>query len=230
MKGMGMLMNNTIRGIVAVLAGWVLIAAGADQAIAQTDYSARGATSRLSIGASVNPGFSVPIGSLDSTEEAALGFAFHAGINVTYPVSTDIRVFANAGFDTRNLGAKKGDALEATIYNASYFYIEPGFAVSALRISLNIGLPMGASISPPEGESQELDSDVLETLIEPRIGALLVLIDDADYWLGLSVDGGFPVNKLFKEEYFTPELSRVPETTPLSAHIGVTFQFAIPGT
>jgi len=222
---------------------------------AQTDYSYRGALSRLGIGLGASLGFAVPVGDLNDTllqgtpgrkiDEAAPGIAFRFGLNASYPFTRTVRGTVAAGLDIRNVGKKlreedgTGTELDSRGYNLQYFYIEPGVSVSAFRLALNVGLPMSGSqpVPPPlgkAGESMDIVSDNLEMMLEPRIGATLVLVDEEEGWMGLTIDIGFPLNKIFKET--TPSVpggyiaGDIPATRILNGHLGLTYQFGIPGT
>jgi len=226
---------------------------GTAQLHSQTDYSYRGALSRLAIGLGASFGFAVPVGDLTDTllqgtpgreiDEAAPGLAFRFGLNISYPFTRTVRGTFATGLDIRKVGKKlheatgTGTELDARSYNVQYFYLEPGVSISAFRLALNIGMPMSGSQPIPGaavGESMDIPSDNLEMMLEPRIGATLVLIDEEDGWLGLTIDGGFPLNKIFKET--TPSVAGgyvegdIPATRILNGHLGLTYQFGIPGT
>ncbi len=229
--------------------------AGTARLHAQTDYSYRGALSRLGVGLGASMGFAVPIGDLNDTllqgapgrkiDEAAPGIAFRFGLNVSYPFTRTLRGTFATGLDIRNVGKKlrekdgTGTELDARSYNVQYFYLEPGVSVSAFRLALNIGLPMSGSqpvvpTSDDPAATMDIVSDNLEMMLEPRIGATLVLIDKEDGWLGLTIDAGVPLNKIFKET--TPSVpgayvaGDIPATRILNGHLGLTYQFGIPGT
>ena len=207
---------------------------------AQSRYTDAGATAKFSIGAGVAPGISLPIGTLDDGDEAALGFALRAGLNITYPLSTEIGTFLNAGIDIRNPGVKEDSLLDSRYYSVTYLFIQPGFSYSSLGLSLNIGIPMSASQPVPRiagsnvgvDETQEVATDALELLLEPRLNGTLSLMDEESYWLGLDISLGLPLNKLYKEEFQRPEeiddgRTLVPSTSPFTAHLGLTFQFGL---
>ena len=205
----------------------------------QSRYTEAGATSKFSIGVGVAPGIAVPIGTLDSLDEAGLGFAIRAGLNMTYPLSTELAAFLNLGLDSRNIGVKEDTLLDPRIGNVQYFFIQPGFSYSSIGISLNVGLPLSAT-TPVARNNPDVDLDAteevakenIEMLLEPRLSGLLVLMDEDAYWLGLDISVGLPLNTLFTEEYSRPEedddgRTLVGSTSPLSAHFGVTFQFGL---
>jgi hypothetical protein len=220
-----------MKNFFALLALLLLLAVPALPLRAQTDYSQRGATSRLSVGAGGAIGVGIPIGTLDSNLEAAPGFAYRIGLNITYPIARTLGVHFNTGIDSRGFGKKVGSENSPRSYRATYFFIEPGINVSAFRLSLNVGMPM--SYTQPvaggqPGESEEGNKENLATLLEPRAGATLVLVDSKESWLGLTFDLGFPLGELQKAGVLLE--GDIPSTRPLSIHLGMTYQFAVPGT
>jgi hypothetical protein len=225
--------HNHLQHLLATIA--LLLVAGASPALhGQTDYSSRKATSRLGIGVGASIGVAVPIsGDLPDSVEAAPGFAFRGGLNITYPITHTIGVFFNTGIDTRGVGKKIAGEADNRVYSATYFFLEPGISLSAFKVSVNIGLPSAFSFpekeafSPATGDLKEL----METMIEPRLGGTLVLVDQKEWWLGLNVDIGMTLNTLFKEEYISPLFDNdVPAMKMFSGHFGLTWQFGVPGT
>jgi len=129
------------------------------------------------------------------------------------------------------VGKKVGKALDAQTYRAGYFFVEPGFGLSAFRLSLNVGLPMSLSMPDPTGlttGSVTGSTDLLATIIEPRIGAHLVLMENKEWWLGLQIDAGYSVNKFFKD--VPDDFKGIESGNMVTAHLGLSWQFAIPGT
>jgi hypothetical protein len=246
--------RHIYRSLLPAFCALILGALFAPSIQAQTDYSYRGALSRLSIGVGASFGFAVPVGDLTDTsagnhgkiDEAAPGFATRFGLNLSYPLSRTIRLHLASGLDIRNVGKKlhnfeaDGTELNARSYHVQYFYIEPGFSYSAFKLSLNIGMPMSATqpVPDPTGtvatdQTMEVPSDKMEMMLEPRLEASLVLIDEELGWLGLTFGGGFPLNTLFKKDdtsglYQTE--GDIPVTRALNLQLGLTYQFAIPGT
>lgn len=206
----------------------------------QSRYTESGATAKFSIGVGVAPGIAIPIGTLDSLDEAGLGFAIRAGVNMTYPLSTDLAAFLNLGLDSRNIGVKEDTLLDPRMGNVQYFFIQPGFSYSSIGISLNVGLPMSGTEPLPRQPgsnvdldgTQEVPKDRIEMLLEPRLNGTLVIMDEEAYWLGLDISVGLPINELYKEKWQRLEevddgRTLVGSTSPLSAHFGVTLQFGL---
>jgi hypothetical protein len=214
----------------AVLLSWVFFSSALH---AQTDYSARKASSRLSIGAGVALGVALPVGvSFADSSDAAPGLAYRFGVDIHYPLTRSFAAFLSVGLDSRGLGRRPPGKNDNLIYRGSYFFIEPGVSFSAFRLSVNIGLPTGLS-EPQEGatgvaETRSYPGDHLHTLIEPRVGGLLILMDTKDSWLGLTIGAGFALNKFYADQFATED--NISSAKNFSAHLGLTYQFAIPGT
>ena len=207
--------------------------------LAQSRYTEAGATSKFSVGIGLAPGIALPLGTLDKEDDPALGFAFRGGVNITYPVSTEMAVMLNAGLDMRNPGVKEDSLLDSRFYNVSYFYVQPGISYSSLGLSLNIGIPMSGSEPVPRNQpgagiddTRDLESEQYELLLEPRLNGTLTLMDEEAYWLGLDISVGLPLNKLYKEEFQRTEenddgRTLVGSTSPFATHLGLTFQFGL---
>jgi hypothetical protein len=198
---------------------------------AQTDYSMRKASSRLTIGAGAYLGISVPTGTLPDSIEPAPGFSGSIGLNASYPLNSTIGTFVNVGYDSRGVGKKVNKALDAVSYRAGYLFFEPGISLSAFRLSVNIGLPLSLSQPDPTGmttESVTASKDLLSTLIEPRVGAHLILMENKEWWLGLQIDAGYAVNTFYKD---VPDgFEGIEKANMITGHLGLSWQFAIPGT
>lgn len=218
-----------------------MIALGSLTVLAQTRYTDAGSTSKFSIGIGAAGGFAVPLGDLDENDEAALGFAFRGGVNITYPFTTEMSAHLNAGLDIRNLGVKEDSSLDARFYNAQYFFVQPGISYSSIGLSLNIGVPVSASqpvpvfpglpVTDPDA-TVEVPTETLELLLEPRLNGTLVLLNNEMLWLGVDISVGFPLNKLYKEEYQRDKdlddgRTLVPNASPFAAHLGLTCQFGL---
>lgn len=207
---------------------------------AQTDYSARKASSRFTVGVGGSLGIAVGTGAIDSTLEAAPGVAYRFGVNMQYPVSRVINALLAAGLEGRGVGVKVNGQLDTRTYSARYFYIEPAVSWSSFKIGLNIGLPMGGTEpvnTPYDTASTDMKRDMADNalgmVIEPRLGASLILMDEKSWWLGLTIDVGLPVTTFYDESYRNdqPSLLKedIPSTRLLNGHLGLTYQFAIPG-
>jgi hypothetical protein len=222
--------NNRLTLLLLTVA--LLLTANLSQILhAQTDYSSRKATSRIGVGVGAAIGIALPTGGdLPDSIEAAPGFAFRGGINLTYPITRTFGVLFNGGLDLRSIGKKVSGQSTSQSYGVSYLFLEPGVSVSAFRLSLNIGLP--SNLTLPDSGAVPATKDDLEMMLEPRLGATLVLMDEKEWWLGLNVDVGLALNKLYKDEAITRLVLEkdVPAMSMLSAHLGVTWQYGIPGT
>jgi hypothetical protein len=230
-----------------MVAGVVLLLAGASLQ-AQTNYSYQKASARMTAGAWVEGGISFDP-NVEITEEAftpELGFAFRASASVTYPFTSSIFGTLNLGLDSRSgiHRSSKNDDIRHGV-KLSYFSIFPAVRFSAFILGVNIGLPMsGTSISRLDSSLPETEVDIesvggkLNTMIEPRIGAILTLMDEQSGWLGLSIMAGYPVNNLVESVFddiniISPVVTVTTETREThipTVQLGLTYQFAIPGT
>lgn len=203
---------------------------------AQTDYSSRKASTRLSAGVGASGGIALVTGTLPKGVESAPGFAYRVGLNLQYPINRTIGIQFNTGLDSRSYGRKRANVTDADLFTGRYFFIEPGLSWSSFRLSVNIGLPLGGTEPLVDTVANtvtypDMASDALGTMIEPRIGATLVMIDDKSYWLGLTVDAGLAVSSFYDEAYRTSHnisTESVEAGRGLTGHLGVTYQFSIP--
>lgn len=232
--------RSTRLSLISGLAALLLLSLATVPSLAQSRYTDAGATNKFSIGVTVQPGISVPIGTLDDEDEAGLGFAIRAGIDIIYPLSPDLSVLLGAGLDSRNLGVREDSLLDPRFGNVQYLYVEPGISYSSIGLSLNVGIPMsgtqpvarGVGFSGDLDATNEVASENIEMLLEPRLTGTLVLMDSKAYWLGIKIGVGLPLNDLFKEEAqrleeFDDGRTLIGSTSPLSAHLGLTFQFGL---
>ncbi len=223
----------------ALLASMFLCFVVVTTADAQTRYTNSGATSKFSIGLGFAPGIALPTGTLDDGDDAGLGFAWRGGVNITYPLSTNVSGWLNVGLDSRDLGVREDTLLDPRFGSFRYLFIQPGFSYSSIGLSVNIGLPMSGteptprpSGSPDPETSRDIESENIRMLIEPRLSGILTLMNEPDYWLGLDVSVGFAVSKLYQDDFIRPEevddgRTRIGEGSSFTAHIGATFQFGI---
>lgn len=207
----------------------------------QTDYSARKASSRFTIGVGGSLGIAVGTGSIDSTLEPAPGVAYRFGLNMQYPINKVINALLAAGYEGRGVGVKVNKQLDTRSYSASYLYVEPAISWSSFKIALNIGLPMGGTEpnntpydSAFTDATRDMADKALGVMIEPRLGASLVLMDEKAWWLGLTIDVGLPLTSFYDETYRndlkgTLLEKDIPSTRLLNGHLGLTYQFSIPG-
>jgi hypothetical protein len=240
-----------IRPLVTTLfASGVALAMAATTLTAQTNYSDQKASGNLTIGAEFQPGISL---SVDPPEGSTTGplFAYRVGAASSYPLSSSVWAMLNLGLDSRGvnfLDANNSDNRTETRVN--YFSIFPAFRFSAFILGVNFGLPLGGTVTDVTSSSNhsttlDASKDNLATMIEPRIGAVLPLIDEKGGWLGLTVMAGYTLNEiktLTDDEKAAQELAKqlaqsfgadVPsfgKTNMVSFHLGLTYQFAIPGT
>jgi len=204
--------------------------------VGQTDYSNRTATASLTAGPGVGFGASMIIDPAVGTKVSPI-FAFHIDAASTYPLTPVISSSLNLGYESR--GTKIRNEAESDIYSITrvgYFTINPGFQFSAFYIGMNFGLPMGGTVTSKGGPgssevSRDLttdEEDKLETLMEPRLGAIIPLLEDKTGWLGLTIMAGYSLNEMSdRGDNLTDDDGAF---NMVAGYLGVTYQFAIPGT
>jgi len=225
-----------MRQLLTALATLVCVAVFPSIVQAQTDYSSRTATASLTAGLHTAFGASMIVDPPEGQKVSAV-FAYHIDAASTYPLTPVISACLNFGFENR--GFKLRNESNSDIYGVeriSYFSIAPGFRFSAFYIGMNFGLPMGGTLAVKTGQgttetSRDLTSaeeDKLETLLEPRLGAVIPLMEDPTGWLGLTVTGGYTLNEVEDRGDDIPESAGA--FNMVAAYLGLTYQFAIPGT
>ncbi len=227
-----------------------LLAAGASLLMAtslqaQTNYSYQKASGMLSVGAWVEGGISFPT-NVDSLYSPELGFAFRPSVVATYPFTSSVFGMLSVGLDMRpGMQRLESDNNYRQGVRLNYLSIFPAVRFSAFVVGVNIGMPMsGKAVMQNGSGATEVESDIeegginkLETMIEPRIGAILTLMDDQTGWLGLSIMAGYPVTNQITSVEQTISGGGVTvtvggdekETHIPAVHLGLTYQFGIPG-
>jgi hypothetical protein len=193
----------------------------------------------LTVGLSFTPGAAI---SLEAPELWKIGpiFAWRAGVDALYPLTPVISASLGFGLDHRGTALRWHN--DKTMWEerfVDYFHITPGFQFSSFWMGISFGFPSGGvrrwqNFSDGPEQSTELDTDVnkLATMIEPRIGAVVPIMDEEIGWLGLTVGAGYNLSDISESKTFLPgafEKQNVGSQT-VSLHLGVTWQFAIPGT
>jgi len=194
----------------------------------------------LSVGAEFAGGLSMSFDPPPDWKVSPSVFSYHAGVDATYPLTPIVGASLGLGLDSR--GTKYAwfdDKNMWEIRRVNYFTITPAVQLSAFYVGLNIGFPVGGSrtwqnYSGERERSQELDSkdDSLLTMIEPRIGAVIPLLEEEIGWLGLSVTAGYNLSEMSEKGDFlpAPSVTEQSATQAVSLHLGLTWQFGIPGT
>lgn len=222
----------SLRGVAAALA---LVAVSATSPLsAQTDYSNRLASSQLTVG----PGFALGasmILSPDDRFKISPIFSYHVGVDATYPLTPTIASTLSLGIESRGTQIYPDGASDAYVNTrVSYFHITPGFTFSAFYIGLNIGMPTGGS-SETKDKSTDFSADAeenLQTLIEPRVGVVIPVMDSQVGWLGITLTGGVSIDEFIDrgERPSSIDADDWGNFQNASLYLGSTFQFAIPGT
>lgn len=203
------------------------------------EYGDRLSTKMLSVGLGVAGGVTM---SLDPPQNWKVKpvLAWNAGLHASYPLTPIVKAGLNVGLENR--GTKYhwyNDSRLWEIRHVNYLTITPGFMFDALYLGMNIGLPMGGSrVWQPSPEDRErtleleTDADSLLVMLEPRLGAVVPLMDEEVGWLGLTVMVGYNLSNLSDHKDFLPVEYRGQKrsTETPSFMLGVTWQFGIPGT
>jgi hypothetical protein len=221
----------------AVIALGLFITATSNSS-AQTDYSNRLATSSLTVGPTTIFGASMIIDPAKGSKVSPI-FSYKLSADATFPLTPVISAGLGLGYESR--GTKIRAESNADIFTTtrlSYFTIYPNFGFSSFRIGLNMGLPLGGSFTSKFGAgTTEVVSDLtssqqdsVEFLLEPRIGATVVLMEDKTGWLGLVISAGFSLNEMVNRGDVSALGEDAGDFHMVSGHIGVTYQFTIPGT
>ncbi len=222
----------------ARLCGIAVLFGGASAPLlhAQKDFSDREATAGLTAGAEFNGGASLIIKPPEGRKLAPV-FAWRAGLTMTYPLAPVISAGLSLGLDSRGTELHYPDASEFyTISRVTYFSITPSLSFRSFYLGLNMGVPMSGSNTSRSGQlAAESSVDMTDTefervefLLEPRIGAVIPLLDDENGWLGLNITAGYSLTTLF--DYGEGPADIIGDYHMASLHLGVTYQLAIPGT
>lgn len=194
----------------------------------------------LSIGAEFAGGLSLSFDPPPNWKVSPGVFSYHAGVNAVYPLTPIIGASLGFGLDSRGTKYTWFDYKDMwEIRRVNYFTITPAIQFSSFYIGLNLGFPVGGArqwqnYSGERERSLELDSknDSLLTMIEPRIGAVIPLLEEDIGWLGLTITAGYNLSDLSEKTDFLPAESPTQQmgTQVVSLHLGLTWQFGIPGT
>ncbi len=203
------------------------------------EYGDRKATSMLSIGAGFGGGVSMNFEPPKNWKVKPL-FSYRAGVDALYPLTPVISASLGLGLESR---ATKyhwyNDNLLWEIRRVNYFAVTPGFQFSAFYLGVNLGFPMGGARTWQLGDGDrerevelKSDTDSLLFMVEPRIGAVIPVLDDDIGWLGVTIMAGYNTSDLSEKPDFLPaeSINRPTVTQTASFQLGVTWQFAIPGT
>lgn len=192
------------------------------------EFKDRESRAGLTIGPGFMGGASMIIESRE-TQKIKPIFAWRAGVHTTYPLNEVISAGLELGVDNR--GTREHYFDNSDLYadtRVTYFSLYPNFVFGGFNLGFNLGFPLSASYTLANGSSIDVsDTDELPLLIEPRIGVTLPLVDVKEGWLSLVFGTGFSFNPLI--DYPGPA-NIVGDWRNVSAHLGMRFEFGIPGT
>jgi hypothetical protein len=207
-----------------------LLAVGAlavSHARAQTDYRSK-ATGMLSVGAGFSGGASLALDPPNGVKYKPV-FAWRLTADASYPLNPTVGAMLSLGIDSRGNGAHPfNSSNDVSTTRITYFSIYPAFKFSAFTLGVNLGFPLGATVTAPNGVSTDFDEasgGALQTMVEPRLGVVIPVMDETVGWLGITLSGGYTVSD-FHEMPSGAEWN----DHLVSGHLGVTWQFGIKGT
>ena len=211
-------------GLMSALFLLLLLAPGSSA----QEFRDRESRAGLTIGPGFQGGASMIIESRE-TQKIKPIFAWRAGIHTTYPLNEVISAGLGLGLDNR--GTREHVFNNSDLYadtRVMYFSLYPNFVFGGFNLGFNLGFPLSASYTTANGTSTSIsDTEDLPLLLEPRVGVTIPLVDVKEGWLSVVFGTGFS---------FTP-LIDYPEPTDffgdwrnVSAHLGLRFEFGIPGT
>jgi hypothetical protein len=195
-------------------------------ASAQTDYRSK-STGMLTVGAGFAGGASMALEPPEGSKYKPL-FAWRLTADATYPLNPTVAAMLSLGIDRRGFRSHpQDDDANFADFGVTYFSIYPMFRFSAFTLGVNFGFPMSASTSFKNDVVLDYDESIapLQTMVEPRLGVVIPLVDEDIGWLGLTLGGGIAL---------APP-TEVPDNAPfnnqmVSGHMGLTWQFGIKGT
>lgn len=218
---------RTVTAVAALVASCLIGAASLE---AQTDYSNRRATSFLTAGLGFAGGASMTLSPPEGNKVGPI-FAWRLTGQAAYPLSPSISAMMELGLDNR--GSRERPFNNTDLYtdtHIGYFSINPGFMFSSFYVGMNFGFPVSGSYTNNGGTVDMSDAsfDKLQTIIEPRVGAIIPLMNNKSGWMGLSILGGITLNEIIDRG--TVSSSDDSDYHLVSAHLGLFYQFSIPGT
>lgn len=213
----------------SLFAGGAALALAATTLQAQTNYSGQKASGNLSVGVGFAGGASIAVDAPEGAKTLPM-FAYRVSADGTYPLTPQISACLSLGLDSRgSVYGLAGNTDNQTQTRLNYFSIFPAVRFSAFVLGLNIGLPMGGTETtkipgiPDHSATIDASSSDLSTMIAPTIGAVVNLMDEQVGWLGFTILADYPVNNINGgSSSFNTNLP--------SLRLGLTWQFAIPGT
>ncbi|MEO5931317.1 MAG: hypothetical protein ABIR47_15395 [Candidatus Kapaibacterium sp.] len=208
----------------------------APQLSAQATFAGRNASAGLTVGASFEGGASMIIQPPKGSKVGPI-FAYRFGADATYALTPVVSAGLGLGLDSRGTKLR---GLDNSDYNSishlSYFSIYPSFGFGVFRVGINMGVPLGGSTvtnTPSSSSTTDLTADEfskVEFLLEPRIGAVIPLLDDDTGVLALSIMGGFSLNEMSDRGSVSGASDIIGDFHMVAGHIGLSYQLGIEGT
>jgi hypothetical protein len=102
---------------------------------------------------------------------------------------------------------------------------------------MNIGLPMSGSYHTQTGTvtsdraMTDTEFDEVSVLAEPKLGAVVEIMNNESGWLALTIMGTVSIGEVYdRGEIPAAAADAAGDFHVTSAQLGLTYQFAIPGT
>jgi hypothetical protein len=164
-------------------------------------------------------------------------FAFRIGVAARFPLAEHLAGTLDMGCDSRGIDRlSAGNEAVHTVTRVGYFTFTPGFAISSFWFGLNLGIPLAASQTVTAGSthrSVSLSGDefnAVEYLIEPRIGATVTVFDQPRGRLDLMLGAGMTLNAIALGDAAARDDSTARgDFRMVTGHIGLSYQFVLPG-
>jgi hypothetical protein len=229
-------MKRLFHSRIAVAACALVALSVASPLYAQSDYSNRMGSSHLTIGPGVAFGASMAVDASEGSKIKPI-FAWHGGVDASYPLTPTIGTTLSLGLESRGTEVHPYNASESYAdTRIQYFSINPGFTFSAFYLGINFALPLSGSTTYPAPvgtrEFSESDENKMNTLIEPRIGAIIPVMDSMIGWLAITLTAGISLDEFMDrgEKPAGMDSDVWGNYQNMSLYLGTTFQLAIPGT
>ncbi|MBS1911651.1 MAG: hypothetical protein JST22_06675 [Bacteroidetes bacterium] len=203
---------------------------------AQSEFSSDKATSFLTVGPGIAGGASLTTSPPDGYKVVPI-MSYRIAADAYYPLTPSISAALGLGFDSRGTRMRNFNNTEVyTTTRVGYFTVCPGFSFSGFFIGVNFGFPMGGTITTKggAGASEEARSMTdaefakVNTLVEPRLGAVIPLMNNRNGWLALTIMGGYSLSEITDRGTVIADSDG--DFHMVCGQLGVTYQFSIPGT
>lgn len=206
---------------------------------AQEDFPRDKATSYLTIGPTFAGGASMSIAPPEGLKVAP-SFAWRFGADLSYPLTPVVAGTFMLGYESRAVRLRALSTSEMYVSRrVGYLAITPGFQFGGFWLGMNFGLPLGGGETFKNGPNSEVlsrdmtdeDFERVDVTLEPRVGGVIPIHNDATGVLSITLSGGISLNQFFDLSDPNGVLNEnLGNYQTVSAHMGISYQFAIQGT